>query len=99
MATSDVAQQRIALRVGLTNRRPCARLGHAARVMGRLACLVLTLVLVLGAAACGGGGGGESADSLVADSVTATGAVKSFHLAIDTENVASSGSGLTLKFV
>jgi len=70
-----------------------------AQVTGRLACSVVTLVVVLVAAGCGGGGSAPAADDLVAESVAATSQVKSFHLVIDTSNIATSGSGLSLKFV
>ena len=69
-------------------------------MIGRRAYLVLAAVLVLLASGCGGGSGsGQSADDLVAASVEATSAVTSFHLSIDTENIATSNSGLSLKFV
>jgi lipoprotein LprG len=56
------------------------------------------LVLVGLLAGCGGGSTKPAAD-LVSESVAKTSAVKSFHLVIDTENVATSPSGLSLKFV
>jgi len=69
-------------------------------VPGRLLLLVATLVLVGAVAGCGGGGGsGKSAEELVSEAVTATSAVKSFHLSIDVENSAPSNQGLNLKFV
>jgi lipoprotein LprG len=68
-------------------------------VPGRLILLVATLVLVGASAGCGGGGSGKSAEELVSESVTATSAVKSFHLSIDVENSAPSSKGLNLKFV
>jgi hypothetical protein len=67
-------------------------------VKGRLSCSAATLVLVLVVAGCGGGSG-KSADDLVSETVAKTGAIKSFHLSIDTKNVATSGSGLSLTFV
>ena len=55
---------------------------------------MLGVVLVLLAAGCGGSSGsGQSADDLVAESVKATSAVTSFHLSIDTENIATSDTG------
>jgi lipoprotein LprG len=44
-------------------------------------------------------GCGQSAEDLVAETVEATGAVESFHLVIDVENVKTSDSGLSLTFV
>jgi lipoprotein LprG len=69
-------------------------------VTRRLLPLTTALALVALAAGCGGGGGSKTpADELVAESVTKTSAVKSFHLVIDVENAAPSEDGLNLKFV
>jgi lipoprotein LprG len=61
--------------------------------------LVVALLLVAVPAGCGGGGSGPSAEELVADTVEKTGAVQSFHLAIDTDQTDVSNSGLSLTFV
>jgi lipoprotein LprG len=67
-----------------------ARLLRPARILA-------AVVLVALAAGCGGSG--QSAEDLVAETVEATGAVESFHLVIDVENVETSDSGLSLTFV
>jgi lipoprotein LprG len=63
----------------------------------RPARILAAVVLVALAAGCGGSG--QSAEDLVAETVEATGAVESFHLVIDVENVETSDSGLSLTFV
>jgi lipoprotein LprG len=76
------------------------RLGHAAGVTGRLASSALAVVAALLVTVCAGcGGSGPSAEELVADTVAKTGAIQSFHLAIDTEQTDVSNSGLSLTFV
>ena len=65
----------------------------------RLASAAAALVLAAALAGCGGGGSAPNAGELVSESVAKTTAVKSFHLAVDTENVKPSGSGLSLTFV
>jgi lipoprotein LprG len=59
---------------------------------------ILAAVLLV-ALAAGCGGSGQSAEDLVAETVEATGAVESFHLVIDVENVKTSDSGLSLTFL
>jgi lipoprotein LprG len=56
--------------------------------------ILVAVVLVALATGCG-----QSAEDLVAETVKATGAVESFHLVIDVENVKASDSGLSLTFV
>jgi hypothetical protein len=68
-------------------------------VFRRLIPLTAALLLAGVAAGCGGGGSRTPADELVAESVAKTSAVESFHLVIDVENAAQSGSGLNLEFV
>ena len=60
--------------------------------------LLAVLALAVLATGCGGSDG-PSPEELVAESVEATGAVESFHLVVNVENVPTPGSGLGLTFV
>jgi hypothetical protein len=70
-----------------------------ARVSRHSFALVVAASLLLVPLAAGCGSSGPSAQQIVADSVTKTAEVKTFHLVIDVENVPAPSTGLGLTFV